>query len=59
MRGMTKADLPGVPPQAQPARCAAGGADVARGVLFFAREETPTTGATLTIDGGLPEAFPR
>ncbi|MDX1383786.1 MAG: SDR family NAD(P)-dependent oxidoreductase [Thermoanaerobaculia bacterium] len=33
--------------------------DVARAVLFFAREETPTTGATLPVDGGLPEAFPR
>jgi rhamnulose-1-phosphate aldolase/alcohol dehydrogenase len=32
---------------------------VARAVLFFAREETPTTGATLPVDGGLPEAFPR
>ena len=33
--------------------------DVARAVLFFAREETPTTGATLPVDGGLPGAFPR
>jgi rhamnulose-1-phosphate aldolase/alcohol dehydrogenase len=34
-------------------------ADVARAVLFFARGETPTTGATLPVDGGLPAAFPR
>ncbi|MEE2778464.1 MAG: bifunctional aldolase/short-chain dehydrogenase [Acidobacteriota bacterium] len=33
--------------------------DVARAILFFAREETPTTGATLPVDGGLPGAFPR
>lgn len=33
--------------------------DVARAVLFFAREETPTTGATLPVDGGLPAAMPR
>ena len=33
--------------------------DVARAVRFFAREETPTTGATLPVDGGIPTAFPR
>jgi NAD(P)-dependent dehydrogenase (short-subunit alcohol dehydrogenase family) len=33
--------------------------DVARAVLFFAREETPTTGATLPVDGGIAAAFPR
>ena len=32
---------------------------VGRAVLFFARQETPTTGAVLPVDGGLPEAFPR
>jgi rhamnose utilization protein RhaD (predicted bifunctional aldolase and dehydrogenase)/NAD(P)-dependent dehydrogenase (short-subunit alcohol dehydrogenase family) len=32
---------------------------VARAVLFFATRQTPTTGATLPIDGGLPEATPR
>ncbi|HEX9593032.1 MAG TPA: bifunctional aldolase/short-chain dehydrogenase [bacterium] len=32
---------------------------VANGVLFFVTDQTPTTGATLPIDGGLPEAFPR
>jgi rhamnose utilization protein RhaD (predicted bifunctional aldolase and dehydrogenase)/NAD(P)-dependent dehydrogenase (short-subunit alcohol dehydrogenase family) len=32
---------------------------VARAVLFFATRQTPTTGATLPIDGGLPEASPR
>ena len=34
-------------------------AHVGRAVLFFARQETPTTGAVLPVDGGLPEAFPR
>jgi NAD(P)-dependent dehydrogenase (short-subunit alcohol dehydrogenase family) len=33
--------------------------DVARGVLFFVTGQTPTTGATLPIDGGIAEAFPR
>ena len=32
---------------------------VGNAVLFFATDQTPTTGATLPIDGGIPEAFPR
>jgi NAD(P)-dependent dehydrogenase (short-subunit alcohol dehydrogenase family) len=32
---------------------------VGRAVVFFASNQTPTTGATLPVDGGLPEAFPR
>ncbi|MFI5314893.1 MAG: bifunctional aldolase/short-chain dehydrogenase [Myxococcota bacterium] len=32
---------------------------VGRAVVFFASQETPTTGAVLPVDGGLPEAFPR
>jgi len=32
---------------------------VGRAVVFFASHATPTTGATLPVDGGLPEAFPR
>ena len=32
---------------------------VSRAVLFFATRQTPTTGATLPVDGGLPEATPR
>lgn len=32
---------------------------VAEGVLFFLERRTPSTGATLPIDGGLPEATPR
>jgi rhamnose utilization protein RhaD (predicted bifunctional aldolase and dehydrogenase)/NAD(P)-dependent dehydrogenase (short-subunit alcohol dehydrogenase family) len=35
------------------------GDDVGRAVVFFASNQTPTTGATLTVDGGLPEATPR
>lgn len=33
--------------------------DVGRAVLFFVSDQTPTTGASLPIDGGIPEAFPR
>ncbi len=32
---------------------------VGRAVLYFATRQTPTTGATLPVDGGLPEATPR
>jgi enoyl-[acyl-carrier-protein] reductase (NADH) len=32
---------------------------VANGVLFFVSRQTPTTGATIPIDGGLPDATPR
>lgn len=32
---------------------------VANAVLFFATRQTPTTGATLPVDGGLPDATPR
>jgi len=32
---------------------------VAHGVIFFATRQTPTTGITLPIDGGLPDATPR
>ncbi len=32
---------------------------VANGVLFFATRQTPTTGACIPIDGGLPDAVPR
>jgi NAD(P)-dependent dehydrogenase (short-subunit alcohol dehydrogenase family) len=32
---------------------------VANAVLFFASRMTPTTGATLPVDGGLPDATPR
>jgi len=32
---------------------------VANAVLFFATRQTPTTGATIPVDGGVPEATPR
>lgn len=35
------------------------GRDVANAVLFFAARQTPTTGATIPVDGGLPDAAPR
>jgi rhamnose utilization protein RhaD (predicted bifunctional aldolase and dehydrogenase)/NAD(P)-dependent dehydrogenase (short-subunit alcohol dehydrogenase family) len=35
------------------------GSHVAKAVLFFATRQTPTTGATIPVDGGLPDATPR
>jgi NAD(P)-dependent dehydrogenase (short-subunit alcohol dehydrogenase family) len=35
------------------------GEHVAKAVLFFATRQTPTTGATIPVDGGLPDATPR
>ncbi len=32
---------------------------VGNATLFFATEQTPTTGAVLPVDGGIPAAFPR
>lgn len=32
---------------------------VANAVVFFASRQTPTTGATIPVDGGLPDATPR
>lgn len=32
---------------------------VANAVIYFATRQTPTTGATLPVDGGLPDATPR
>ncbi len=32
---------------------------IGQAVVFFASQKTPTTGAVLPVDGGLPEAFPR
>lgn len=32
---------------------------VVNAVLFFATRQTPTTGATIPVDGGLPDATPR
>jgi enoyl-[acyl-carrier-protein] reductase (NADH) len=32
---------------------------VANAALFFLTRQTPTTGATIPVDGGLPDATPR
>ena len=35
------------------------GEHVGNAVVFFTSNQTPTTGATLPVDGGIPAAFPR
>jgi NAD(P)-dependent dehydrogenase (short-subunit alcohol dehydrogenase family) len=35
------------------------GRHVGNAVVFFATNRTPTTGATLPVDGGIANAFPR
>jgi hypothetical protein len=32
---------------------------VAHAVMYFATRQSPTTGATIPVDGGLPDATPR
>jgi NAD(P)-dependent dehydrogenase (short-subunit alcohol dehydrogenase family) len=40
-------------------KAAVTGRHVAHAVLFFVTRQTPTTGATIPVDGGLPDATPR
>ena len=40
-------------------KAAVTGQHVARAVLFFATRQTPTTGATIPVDGCLPDSTPR
>lgn len=40
-------------------KAAVTGRHVANAVLFFLSRQTPTTGATIPVDGGLPDATPR
>lgn len=40
-------------------KAAVTGEHVANAVLFFLSRQTPTTGATIPVDGGLPDATPR
>lgn len=58
-RGMTVEELPEFYRQRNLLKVLITAQDVAKAVLFFARQETPTTGATFPVDGGIPGAFPR
>jgi rhamnose utilization protein RhaD (predicted bifunctional aldolase and dehydrogenase)/NAD(P)-dependent dehydrogenase (short-subunit alcohol dehydrogenase family) len=57
--GIDPADLPEFYRRRNLLKTRVTGEDVGRAVVFFASNQTPTTGATLPVDGGLPEATPR
>jgi len=58
-RGMSTAELPEFYRQRNLLKARVTGRHVGRAVVFFASNATPTTGATLPVDGGVVEAFPR
>ncbi|HHO54154.1 MAG TPA: SDR family NAD(P)-dependent oxidoreductase, partial [Deltaproteobacteria bacterium] len=58
-RGLDEAALPGFYRDRNLLKATITGSDVGRAVVFFASGQTPTTGAVLPVDGGLPGAFPR
>jgi len=58
-RGMTTDDLPEYYRNRNLLKARVTGRHVGRAVVFFASNATPTTGATLPVDGGVVEAFPR
>ncbi|MBU0641124.1 MAG: bifunctional aldolase/short-chain dehydrogenase [Planctomycetes bacterium] len=58
-RGMKPEDLPEYYRGRNLLKARVCGHHVGNAVVFFASNATPTTGATLPVDGGVPEAFPR
>lgn len=58
-RGMAPEDLPDFYRRRSLLKLPLTGEHVGNAVVFFASNQTPTTGATLPVDGGVPEAFPR
>ncbi len=58
-RGLTESELEAYYRDRNLLRARITARHVARAVLFFATRQTPTTGATLPVDGGLPDATPR
>lgn len=58
-RGMKPEDLPEYYRSRNLLKARVLGHHVANAVVFFASNATPTTGATLPVDGGVIEAFPR
>ncbi len=58
-RGLTPEELPEFYRQRNLLRARVTARHVGNAVLFFATNRTPTTGATLPVDGGVVEAFPR
>lgn len=58
-RGLSAAQLEDFYRQRNLLKAEVSAEDVGRAVLFFAANRTPTTGAVLPVDGGVPGAFPR
>ena len=58
-RGLDPAELREYYRQRNLLRAAVTPEHVGNAVVFFASNQTPTTGATLPVDGGVAEAFPR
>jgi len=58
-RGLDPEELPDFYRQRNLLRARVRARHVGNAVVFFASNATPTTGATLPVDGGIPEAFPR
>ena len=58
-RGMAAEDLPEFYRKRSLLKVPLSAAHVGEAVVFLAANRTPTTGAVLPVDGGLPEAFPR
>jgi NAD(P)-dependent dehydrogenase (short-subunit alcohol dehydrogenase family) len=58
-RGLDPAALQGYYRERNLLKATVTGEHVGNAVVFFASNLTPTTGATLPVDGGVPEAFPR
>jgi NAD(P)-dependent dehydrogenase (short-subunit alcohol dehydrogenase family) len=58
-KGLQPKDLPAYYQNRNLLKSKIGASDVANAVLYFATHQSPTTGATIPVDGGLPEATPR
>ena len=58
-RGLDPAELPEYYRQRNLLKARVTPEHVGNAVVFFASNLTPTTGATLPVDGGVPDAFPR
>ena len=58
-RGMTREQLEDYYRSRNLLKAQISAGDVANAVIFFASRQTPTTGATIPVDGGLPDATPR
>ena len=59
VRGMTEQELHDYYRKRNLLNARVTGRHVANAVLFFVTRQTPTTGATIPVDGGLPDATPR